>query len=638
VWQTGDPLIPGPFGDGVDFHLLSVSEAPGAWSFIYMPCAHDPGLSIDSIRVDRLAPGTQPLASVVEGIRGRYVGFARPRPLAFSLVESAPADVLFGLGFEGHPLLGAHQSWVRYRRTASEDVVVQVIRKLDPLDDDETAARIRFLKDATATGKRTPPVYHDDAVRAQRASAELIALSDTMLRERRMTTSSEALAQLLARASPLDASFQWWNLARLMGRSVLANGEVDRFAAIVRHLALAIVGLNDMQGEAVPQGMLFDAAMVLGEILSYLGTFEDTTPLVRAARLMDEAARHWRGRDAARALEAEVLGTLVGAIADGSGQALLARRFDAPPGPQLDQPGRIEAAVDVLMSFSARATHVGRRGTPALYRSASLAADLAQVLWERRIERSDRIGTEALARLSQINDAQVQTQMLLHGVRQEDLDTVVRLMPAVFGQRTTQRASLVFLRSLASARRHRLDNRFPWRDQVPIPGVRDALAGVSIESALNLALAHSFAAATIGGPADVFGMGRGSVVNAGDVVGAAWRQFAAIAIGHSDIIMVLVGESNGLLWELSEIVRQRACEKMVLVVAPAEAGDSPPPAALPLLRQAGYGLPDSALEPGFLFFDSDGALASRMPFESLWDGTLHQQLVARVAAALARSS
>lgn len=614
TWQIGDPVIRSPFGDGLDFHLLMDAQSPGASSFLYVPCASEPGLAIDSIRVDRIAPSAEPLPAIAERLRGGYAQFAMPRPLEFSVVQSSPADAVFGVGFDAHPVIGSYRTWLRYRRTAAGDIAVQTVRKLLPSAD--AAARIRFLRDRPPDGM-VRPVYAPEAMRARRAAAELEAILRDAMQTRRLNVSTDTLAAHLGRASALEHPREWWLLARLLGNQVLAEGETDRFAATARYLELAILGLYDLS-DPPARDLLFDTALTLAEMLAYLPT---DAPLLRAAGLFDAAAEHWGRRDPDKGQVAAVLRVLLKAIAEG----------EARIGPSLDADDDADAAVDALMAYGARAAHVARRGTPELARRAALAVDLAQVVKERGLSRGRSVGTDELGQLSVINKAQVQTQMLVHRVTQQDLDATVRLMPEVFGSGEPDRPSLVFLRSLATARRLLMDNRFPWRDRVPVRSTREALTRISIEAALHLALVRSFDTSSLGGPADVFGMQRGVLLQANDVAGTAWHGYAELMIRTADIIAVLHGESEGLVWELSQIVRQGACAKMVLVIAPAQPGAQP--STTRALRQAGYVVPAAMLdEPGFLFFEPSGACESRMELESLWNGALASALVKRARA------
>lgn len=631
MWQIGDPLISNPLGDGVDFHLLFESQAPGASSFLYVPCTTDPGLALDSIRVDRIAPSSQALPAIVEDIRQRHVQFAAPRPLQLSLVDSSPADALFALALEGHPLIGSYQSWVRFRRTATADIAVQIIRKLILPDDD--AARTRFLREhPPVDGGMVRVTYDPAALRTQESSAALEAIFQEVMRSRRLNLTTEELARHLARASSLLRPHEWWTLARMMGHRILEEGETDWFEPAVRYLELAILARNDL-GIPPAADMFFDTVVTLAEILAYLPAGGTPEPLRRAGGLLEAAAGYWQsagGADPGKARVAGILRVLVTAILEGCEQpaSLLPERAEGWP----DVPDGPEAAVDALMSYGARAVYAGHRGAPELYRRGAFAVDVAQVLWERGISRGRSLGPDEMGRLTVINSAQVRTQMLVHGVTQQDLDDTARLMPEVFGEERSNRMPLVFLRSLGTARRTMMDNRFRWRDRVPVPSTREALKRISIEAALHLALVRFFDSSSLGGPADLFGMQRGVLLKAKDDSGTAWRGYAELMIRYAGVIVVLYGESEGLVWELSEIVRQRACARMVLVIAPAQP-DAPvaTPAGQPLQR-AGYVVSGATLEPGFLFFGPSGIFESRMDFESLWNGALASALLARISA------
>jgi hypothetical protein len=141
---------------------------------------------------------------------------------------------------------------------------------------------------------------------------------------------------------------------------------------------------------------------------------------------------------------------------------------------------------------------------------------------------------------------------------------------------------------------------------------------------LQLALTPAFATFALGGPIDLFGMRRNTMVGGG---AHSWQGVAGLMIEHAALICVLPADSEGLSWELGEIRRQRVTAKTIFVVPPREMADVPAlsPATRRHLEALGYKLP-KGIDPGFLLMDGDGGCERHIPFDCIWDGRLDAEL------------
>ena len=223
----------------------------------------------------------------------------------------------------------------------------------------------------------------------------------------------------------------------------------------------------------------------------------------------------------------------------------------------------------------------------------------------------------------QVAQWQIAAQLALFGLTQENLSRAnSRKLPA--------RPLLFYLRPLGTARRELMPNRFPARFKTTY-GRQILPDTISIEAALQAALVSSFQTQALGGPIDIFGMGRGTVL-ARDADG--WKGMAKINMEHAAWICVLPGDSEGLAWELEEILRQGAASRTIFILPPKETIGAPPmwPAAHERLGAIGFTLPKE-LEPGFVLLAANGGFDRRMPFDWLWDGRLEAELRGRAPAA-----
>jgi hypothetical protein len=192
------------------------------------------------------------------------------------------------------------------------------------------------------------------------------------------------------------------------------------------------------------------------------------------------------------------------------------------------------------------------------------------------------------------------------------------------------RPLLFYLRPLGTARRELLPNRLPAYLKTTY-GRQILPDSISIEAALQTALVSSFTTQALGGPIDIFGMARGTVMGGG---ADSWKGMAEINMQQAALICVLPGDSEGLAWELEEILRQSAASKTVFILPPKETEGAPPmsPAAYARLGAIGYALP-IGLEPGFVLLAANGSFDRLIPFDWLWDGRLDAELRSKVQAA-----
>lgn len=630
----GAPVLAAPTG-GADYHLLLTVGAAGAGrSLLYAPLDEAPGLTTDVIRCDRLTRTSGTLLRVAEQWRANLAAYVAPVPIAFETVRVGDVDAVFHGSFRGHPILGGGHTAIRYVRTDHDDFAVQTIRKLEAPTKAEVARRIAFLEGAVVAGTLPDAAsvqWTSFARAAQARSAELAAWTQALARTRRNERTLDELAALLATASPFEDAASWANAATFFGREVLGEGRIDLLETAVRCLGLALLTLHDLRGEPELDRIRDGAIDCLAELLLLRATPRRSADLSRSRALFHLVAAGRAAEDPQAALRADVLAALAAALVDVDGAAPL----DAGLRPQARrviahaQPAQLGA--DALLDASLRIAYVARRQDRALFRDAAVAGDFAQRLLERATLEGG-LGFEALMQgLVQAFDVQLGAQRGLYGLSQADLDAGTRAFAARF-RTEVEPPMLLFLRPLASSKRGRLPNAFgPFYRPL-----LDTLVGVphtlTIEAALHIAFMMRFNTTALGGPIDLLGMARGTaVIEATDAPLRTWQRAALTLIDGARVVLMLLDDSEGLLWELTQIGQRGAAGRLVLVDAGVAAGAAAARAPGDALRRAGFHVPAGAGSRGFLLFDDGARLEEELPFDALWSGALLERVTARTA-------
>jgi hypothetical protein len=625
-------IITNPFCEGTDFHLAVADRGPGAESFVFIPRSEAPGLTIDIIRLDFLPRQFPRLQDLFEIVKTRLIAYAGPERAHCELVSGSPTEIVFRSGFTGHPLAGGQDTVGRLTDLGRSIRSLQAIRKIDPLTSDELDARLTYVTDLEtvdiAALRRHPQSATEFIRNCLDGSRRLVAATTAKRGDERKDPAS--LEDLVIHASPLHETVHWAVLAKFVAADLLERGKLESFDIARRMLGLAVLNLDDARrggrGELFLRQQIRDALDPLAELLLYDGKGDRAAHVRRAADIWRLCAS-WDIEGAPdRAGQSEAMAAFAESIAQMSRNppwdAGLGRAAAA-----LHRKEAVEGMVAKIYGVCSRMAYVARRlgGDRMLLLAACLGADLTQLL----IERATVLGAldfDTYTKESiQSAQWQIDAQLALFGMTREDLGrTNQRQLPST-------RPLLFYLRPLGTARRELMPNRFPDRFKTTY-GRQILPDTISIEAALQVALVSSFKTEALGGPIDIFGMGRGTVLGGG---ADGWKAMAKINIEHAALIAVLPGDSEGLSWELAEILRQGAASRTIFILSPEEAIGAPPmsPSAHERLRAIGFALP-MELEPGFVLLAANGSFDRRIPFDWLWDGRLEAELRSRVQAAL----
>ena len=624
--QISGGIIPDPFSDGADFHLAIAGARAGTESFLFIPRSDLPGLTLDIIRLD-LMPRQRGLRDLFETIGTGLIAYAGLERAHCELVSSSPTDIVFRSGFTDHPLAGTQTTVGRLTDLGGSISSLQAIRKIEPLAPRELDARIAFVSglqaiDLAALRSHTKPT--EFIANCQDASRRLVAAANAK------SADVDAMEKLVVQASPLHETIHWAVAARLVAADLLARGKLESFGAARRMLGLAVLNLDDARsgaGDDFFRQQIRAALDPLAELL--LCDIEgDRAAHVRRAGQIWRLCLSWDNESAPdRAGQSEVMAAFAESIAQMNRNPRLDAGLGAAAGAALQRKDAVESIVEGLYAMCRRMTYAARRlgAERTLLLASCLGADLAQLLVERAAVLGSLDFDTYVKQTIQAAQWQIAAQLALFGLTQDDLSRAnTRKLPT--------RPLLFYLRPLGTARRELMPNRFPASFKTTY-GRQLLPDTISIEAALQAALVSSFQTQALGGPIDIFGMGRGTVL-ARDADG--WKGMAKINMEHAAWICVLPGDSEGLAWELGEILRQGAASRTIFILPPKETIGAPPmsPAAHARLGAIGFTLPKD-LEPGFVFVGPDGGFDRRLPFEWLWDGRLEAELRGHAPAASA---
>lgn len=620
-------IISTPFSGASDYHLMRAERGPETESFLFIPRSDAPGLGIDLIRLDLLPRRSQRLQDVFNVFLSQLVSNAGSAKTRHAIISSSPKDIVFHFSFAAHPLAGDQHTICRLMAWGKSICGIQVLRKLEALTAEEVSARVAFVRDVhvdpaalQAGSKRLT----DFAKSCLANTTHVVSMFQRMAQERKEPDNLDTLLQVLTQASPVHEEVQWALLAKFAASKIVGEGRIEAFASARRMLGLAALHFDDTlrtEGQFFVQQIL-SALGLLGELRLYEIEGERRVHVQRAAGTWRLCAELEGGQEAGRSAQFEVMAAFADALAGMDLSAPLDIGLGRAAAAVFHEEEQIQRIVAWLYETAHRMAYVARRHgrDEALLLGACLAADFAQFLLERATALGSLDFRTYVEESISISKWQIDAQMALFGVSQADLDEVSRSALA-------ERLELVYLRPLGTARRELLPNRFT--DEVKRADERHRLLPdrISIEAALQVALTPTFATYALGGPIDLFGMQRGTILGGGP---DSWQGYAQLMIGFADLICVLPADSEGLAWELSEILRQGAAGKTIFVLPPREGtviGMSP--AARKRLENIGYTLPDK-MEPGFFLLNAGGSCEPYIPFDHLWDGRLSTELRARL--------
>jgi hypothetical protein len=628
----GDPIIaPGP---GLpDLHLIFRTDDLSQQTLLYIPRTEEPALAMDVFRIDSLQRSALDLRAIMQYWLTHYQEFARPSLVKVGLIRLAELELLFHAGFTDNPFLGDHQCAVRYVRTDEHDYILQFIRKRHGIGQHVLLERVEFISECGVGPEifaSRNPAYSDFAVSVKAHStwfADQFLMKPSAVRDLRL----EDLGNMLARCSPFDNPLAWANLSRYYATAALNDGELEEFDRAIECISCAVMNFTDHRADPVIAELLRSAADSLAELLMY--TYGDLrSDNIRRAKTLNAAlADGWRASDPDKALTHDLMVGLAELLSQS--ESHLSVDFGLSPSAReaLKSKDRALEAFDTLHGYSLRMAHIARAQNHSLYNDAILAADLAQVVIERahidgKFDLAEYVGLLAQAIRDQING-----QLGFYGLTQDQLDLRAKLFNTMFREAGTRASTVAFLRPLATtSRRLFLRNEFLTYDDSLSPLVP---ARISLEAALHLAFVRRFRTIALGGPIDIFGMARPTATGgkSSDAL-ASWQTAAVGLIQTSDAILVLLAESEGLGWEMSEIARQGVFGKVVFVLPPgasSQQNKSVEPFAY-RLRQLGFGLPGELRKAEFLLIGATGAVERTLEFQTLWTGELLEAVWSRV--------
>jgi hypothetical protein len=637
----GSSVVQRPTADTTDFHLFSAgpSSANNAFAYIYAPLSATPALTVDLLRLDCLPRSPLSLDEVARGWLEDYSAFA-DAAVTEEIVEMSANGFLMNASFV-NPIIDHHNTSLRYIRWGLLDFALQFLRRLDPITRDEVEQRDTFLYSCSLPERLDPrPPYSEYAARAQQLSEEIGQLTLRGSAVPRAGLDIEFLQGLLAGASPLHNSLPWAILARFFSQQVLANAEIDKFDVSVNYLRLALVALYDSRKDGFLETVLYKTIDELADTLMLTHSQARPNNLMKAAELYRTNAerRSTSGEDAD--VRTDVMSLMAAALVNPEAEATLVESLPDAVRIGLRKTKNIELAVDQLLGYSERLRYIARRSDLSLCLDACRAADLAQALLETTVAEGgghDLSQVQLSALLNQTFQAQVDAQRRLYDVDLDKVSEAGRLYDKrnarVYqgsGRAHRHKRQLVYLRPLGTSRRIRVGNSFGRHYARLIAAIGPLPVDLSLEGALQMALGEYFRTVALGGPIDIFGMGRQTALgNFKDSGLSAWQEVVSLLIASAASIVVLLRDSQGLLWELSEVTRQDIRSKVVIVVPPGSRALSDPESldsALMRFALAGFTLPTELAGAGFLLMNSLGAVETEIGFDALWNGQLLRAL------------
>ena len=198
---------------------------------------------------------------------------------------------------------------------------------------------------------------------------------------------------------------------------------------------------------------------------------------------------------------------------------------------------------------------------------------------------------------------------------------------------------LLFLRPHNSSNRYKLLNRFELAER-PILRYPREIPMLSLEASLHRIFQPLYQTVSVGGIYDAFGMSR--IFTPGRDREKAWREMVESLSTLADVIFIVPSDTSGVAWEIGLLKRTNRISKTVFCMVPIERDpdvrqflakrddfdELPACWAQAKIACENYGifLPTYDEAGGFLFFNGDGSVANRLPFESLWTAELVDSL------------
>lgn len=632
--KPGSSVLPSFLPDGLDWHLLlHGASGPGIDTLLYLPATDTPGLCPDLFRIDRLPESPLPLDGVVRQWLARYQQLARGTPLHHRVEGRDGSQRVVVAGFD-HPVRGTHDTCLRYLRAGGHDLSFQLIRKSGGWDHGELRPRLDALAGVSPELVEGPRPASPFAAEAREVAGRVRSVMMEAAAAGKVELRPDEVRSLLERASPLHSGLEWAHLARWWAHDVLEQGRIDELAGALAMREQAMVLLWDLPPSPRTDAILFDLASEIADVSLLIHGEDRGTRLGRAATLHGAVARHRRSRGEEGAFRSRVLAALAERLLDPGGEEAVPWMHGATDEEEPPDGEDVLEGVEALFAWGDRTAFLARQGDRTLARDAWVADDLAQFLLEDAALRDALPKEELHAHLARAFQRQVAAQRLYRGLDEGELEDHARDFARRYREGRPEPPTLLYLRPLRSTRRGRLPNRFGEEHRELFQLLDRIPEDLTWESALHVGLMTRFHTTALGGPADLFGMERLTAMgkNGASAGLHAWQQAVKPSIASAAVILLLLGETDGLRWELEEIARQDRRHRLVLFT-PEKATDPEtglhPSHRVQALGALGYRLEEDAPATGFLMMERDGRMRRHLPLDALWSGELATELERR---------
>lgn len=625
------------------FHLFyAASEAPVA-SRIYFPKSDAPGLSLDVLRVEIIPKSMASVESITRNTIAREAQYVASGQLFAEKVSSNAArqELTIHAWFKGDPAVGDRHVIQRVSEASDAILSMTLMRKLYSLSESEVTqwqaliSRMDLTEiwshDETMSDFATAAIAKTKSLGAERNYGSPLADPFQLLNELKLT-------------SPLYGE-AFWALDAVFAIDQLENqcpGRIPEvFLDLPKFLGLAAISLDDVIAEGnAPLALEHTRMHCLDKLARYeifCALSEGDAPANRSAHIWSWAAANSKRLGLTGKSRFDALAAFATALA----QVNAASLPDIDLGPTRyaikSNEESLDAALEALHGIAENATYLASRVKNGcnLAQAACVATDIAGFLIE--CESIDGIGESVSGELLDsligkhaiVSQAQLKAQSAFFGVDQQawEMLTSQGFSAGSAVAAGVEPRRLFYIRPLRSSRRVLIENGFGTNPyfEVRQPAAAQLLpAYISIEAALHWGVCTWFKTEALGGPIDIFGMARSSVLG-------PWRLSAGTLLELSDVICVLASDSEGLAWELDLIASRGLHEKVMLVMPPpTDASVEETYSANRIqLAKFGFNLPSRAA-PGFILFDSKGQPAEVLEFGAIWNDKLRAALGQRI--------
>lgn len=645
------------------FHLFARQSQPGSKSFIFVPGGPEPGLSVDFIRLDVFdLPGLTPetVANLQLAPQRAYGGASYFRHRILSKTVEA---ILFEHRLEVHPVAGSEHALCRVERTADGGLFsLTLTRKIEPLAEEAVAQRLDWLTaaqiDHAGLAEANPeddPLPSACAAANDALEAKLDTLQGQELTEETLDDFLDRIEALLISAGPVYTSAAQVQAAGMVVGAGLSGGDTARFPRLERIAGLCALALDDQDASA-PNSPLhapfFDMLEHLSELMICRAGPQHRDRIRRAGTIWSMQASNLADSDPKRAARCAIRSAFARAFwfqhldarIDDIGPTVEAALSDAGLVRAMntslyqlcetlmacsDRKAAIEATKALLMTGK-RPPDLDQRDRAgrALSLGSCLAADLAHAITERAAAqgafKGELMGAGGVWQEHMENTYwQIKAQTAHYGMTTDILDGLRTASHAGGLPVDAERPMLFYIRPLFTSRRLLVPNRVEIGDRSHILTSHVLPDEITLEAALMIGLSPPYAADALGGPVDIFGMGRASVHAE---VPDKWQLVAGQKLALASLICVLPDDTAGLGWELNQIRRNGYQAKTLLVVPPDREGAARiEPDAVRKLHENGLSAPGD-MEPGFALFAAGGGVEAVFSFDDLWTGRLRAEL------------